>query len=378
MKRKASKNPWIFSASFDLTWLLAPGFVAVCIVLVIHWFDPFSLLSKSSGSVRTNGDSLPPWIWFALIPCIDVSHVYSTLFRSYFDRQEFLRRKALFIFVPLACFSLAVLLYSFGKLLFWRVMAYIAVFHFIRQQYGFLALYHRKDKTDLDQRFFYFEKWTVYAMAGLPVIYWHLVSGGRNFEWFMEGDFLHFEIQPIADAIHALFWIWFSAYFLFQVYRYRKIGTVSYTKFLLVLNTALVWYVGIIYLNNDFAFTFTNVVNHGIPYIALLFAYSRFRYKFYPAPLFKAFSSVPIALLTFVGVLFFLAYTEEWLWDSFVWKEHSAFFWNSMIASKDIIGSGEAILVPLLFLPQFSHYVLDGFIWKLGKENPVLRDFLDN
>ena len=37
------------------------------------------------------------------------------------------------------------MLYLIGPLVFWRVLAYLAVFHFVRQQYGFMAVYARGD-----------------------------------------------------------------------------------------------------------------------------------------------------------------------------------------------------------------------------------------
>ena len=35
-------------------------------------------------------------------------------------------------------------LYSRGELVFWRALAYLAVFHFVRQQYGWMALYRAR------------------------------------------------------------------------------------------------------------------------------------------------------------------------------------------------------------------------------------------
>jgi hypothetical protein len=47
----------------------------------------------------------------------------------------------LYSLVPLLGFAIGVALYSEGELVFWRALAYLAVFHFIRQQYGWVALY---------------------------------------------------------------------------------------------------------------------------------------------------------------------------------------------------------------------------------------------
>jgi hypothetical protein len=59
-----------------------------------------------------------------------------------------------------------------------------------------------------------------------------------------------------------------------------------------------------------------------------------------------------------------LAYVEEGLWDSFLWKEHpkvfSIFYTSSFNANNPLLN----MIIPLLALPQITHYILDGFIWK--------------
>ena len=42
-------------------------------------------------------------------------------------------------------------------------------------------------------------------------------------------------------------------------------------KDIVVFTTAVCWYVGIVSFNSDFAFTVTNVITHGVPYIVLVF-----------------------------------------------------------------------------------------------------------
>ena len=61
----------------------------------------------------------------------------------------------------------------------------------------------------------------------------------------------------------------------------------------------------------------------------------------------------------FIATVWTLAFVEELLWDRVRWKERSWLFgpsWN--------VHEWEWLLVPLLALPQFTHYALDGFIWR--------------
>ncbi|TGK07101.1 hypothetical protein EHO59_03055 [Leptospira semungkisensis] len=371
--QEEKKGKWIISRNYDLSWLIAPGLVSIIIVLIAHQFDfPKEVIP---GSGRTDGKALPPWLWLLLIPGVDVSHVYSTLFRAYLDREVWTRKKTLLTLTPLFCFVFALILYSFGKLVFWSAVAYLAVFHFIRQQYGFLSLYIRKEKNTQGISILW-DKITLYAVTILPVLYWHLTPDTRRFEWFMEGDFFYFPNEILARSVHILFWIWVFLYSLSQVYFLLNKKEISWGKILLLVNTSSVWYVGIVFLNDDFAFTLTNVINHGVPYIALVFAYSSFRRKSLPSLFYSAFQKGILVLLPFVFVLVLLAFSEEWLWDSFVWREHSDLFGNKSVIRSELGLGFEFILVPLFFLPQFTHYILDGFLWKGGKDNNELRDFL--
>jgi hypothetical protein len=75
------------------------------------------------------------------------------------------------------------------------------------------------------------------------------------------------------------------------------------------------------------------------------------------------FSKISIPL--FLAVLLLFGFLEEGLWAGLVWREHLEAFGVlgrlPEITAKDTL----SWLVPLLTLPQATHYVLDGFIWKL-------------
>jgi hypothetical protein len=65
--------------------------------------------------------------------------------------------------------------------------------------------------------------------------------------------------------------------------------------------------------------------------------------------------------MIFLATLWALAYVEELLWHRGVWHERQWLFgseWDWQAA--------KAYIVPLLAVPQLTHYVLDGFIWRRG------------
>ena len=114
-------------------------------------------------------------------------------------------------------------------------------------------------------------------------------------------------------------------------------------------------------------FTATNVIAHGIPYMALIWVFGRNQRDLQKTPyvqprlasLFQ-WKFVPIYML----MLFALAFVEEGLWDGLIWREHASFFAAFRLLPQAVPEDIMVWLIPLLALPQAVHYILDAFIWK--------------
>jgi hypothetical protein len=116
---------------------------------------------------------------------------------------------------------------------------------------------------------------------------------------------------------------------------------------------------------------------HGIPYGALVFLYAR-RAAVRPESAHGlAARVVRRGLLPFLATLWAVAYLEELLWDRAIWHDHPALFGAG--AALGNLGTGvdafAAFLVPLLAVPQLTHYLLDGFLWRRAA-NPRLGELL--
>ena len=342
-------QPWIHSALFDGALIVGPALIATLIVLVFQ--KQFAAIPET-----------PIVAWFFLVVAVDVAHVYSTLFRTYLDRAERKRRRDLYLLTPVAAWVIGIVLYSLGALVFWRAMAYLAVFHFVRQQFGFLMIYKRHERAEphwsrrLDQM-------TIYGATLAPLLWWHTHSD-NGIHWFIDQDFLVFDAPWIGRLGMVIFACLFALYLAKETRR-----PFNAPKNLFVLGTAASWFVGIVILRGDFAFTVTNVIAHGVPYTALVWAHGRklaarrkplgievasggrwFRLSWIPA---------------FMGLLIVLAYVEEGLWDGFIWRDHEAGFPWFAALPRLTDGVVVALVVPLLSVPQITHYILDGFIWKM-------------
>ncbi|RKG85617.1 hypothetical protein D7W82_19010 [Corallococcus sp. CA049B] len=341
---------WLFGRGVDLTVFAGSALVSVAFVLAAPWL----------GAV---GDT-PAWAWLLFVVGVDVAHVWSTLFRTYLDGEEVSSRPGLYVGAPLAAYTAGVFAYMVSPAAFWSLFAYVALFHFIRQQYGWVALYDRKARASAFER--RLDAAAVYAATLGPVVWWH-ANLPRAFWWFVENDFLsglpRWMGTAALGAHAAVLTLWAG----FQVLRIARGEGVQAGKVLLVVATWVAWFGGIVLARDDFAFTVMNVVLHGVPYFALLFRYARGRHAE------GGFGDWGVLLRAGLpGFLLFLAglaLLEEGLWDVLVWHDRPVLFGDSGPSLEaDVL----ALVVPLLALPQATHYVLDAFVWKAGREPALL------
>lgn len=339
---------WLFSRNIDVTVFLGSA-LASLLLLGVGW--RFGILDGES----------PEWTWISLVLLIDVAHVWSTSFRVYFDTAEFKRRFWLYLLVPLFAYAVGVALYSEGALTFWKVLALVAVFHFVRQQYGWVTLYRRK-LGERSRVTWWIDAAAVYLASVYPLAFW-MTRLPRNFEWFVQNDFV--SIPAVVETIlFPVYLAALAAYFSKSIYQYAASGFLNVGKDMVVITTAVCWYVGIVVFNSDYAFTVTNVVIHGVPYFALIYVYARMKREA-AGRVYRVLSS---NWLVFLATLWALAYAEELFWHRGIWRERQWLFGSDWEWSRTV----QTLIVPLLAVPQITHYVLDGFIWR-KKGNPDLK-----
>ncbi|MBK8816444.1 MAG: hypothetical protein IPN42_13505 [Methylococcaceae bacterium] len=359
----SSDSSWIFSARFDSCFILAPAILVS--LFAVLFSDQISQMEE-----------MPSWLWLVLIVGIDAGHVYSTLFRTYLVRDELQHRQALLTLTPIVAWIAGCLLYSIEDLLFWRVLAYLALFHFIRQQYGFMMIYGRNER-DLPDYYKKIDKAAIYLATLYPVIYWHCHE--RAFNWFVDDDFIQIDSTLLSTLVAGLYLVVLLLYAMKEFVLWQKMSLFNLPRNLLLFGTALSWYIGIVAFNTDLIFTATNVIAHGIPYYGLIWVYgykqARMTSTAYLKPWIGRLFNVK-AIFGYFGLLFALAFFEESLWDNLVWREHQPFF--GFFSHLPAIDSSQTLawLVPLLALPQTTHYLLDAFIWRLHRKDTEWKAIL--
>ncbi len=346
---------WLVSPRFDLGWFVAPGLLALLVALLFGLFGP-----------AREHESLA--VWIAAVLLVDVAHVWASLYRTYLDPDARRRHAALLRGAPLLVFLLGFMAHAIAPALFWTALAYVAVFHFIKQQEGFVALYLRAGGevgpgSAGDRRL---AKLAVWLSTAGPVIWWH-ARLPREFAWFIDGDFI-----PGAPALLGTLAVWAQVPVLLAfALRRIRLGRRGHPMVaILVALTALSWNLGIVWFDDDRVFTISNVFIHGVPYMALVWiagGRETVARKLGPGR--------PVVVLAagFYLVLVALAFTEEALWDRLVWHEHGALFGAGEVELDEL---ALALVVAALSVPQATHYLLDRWIWRVGPRNPKLANQL--
>ncbi|HEY1958270.1 MAG TPA: hypothetical protein VGH28_21785 [Polyangiaceae bacterium] len=336
---------WLFSRRADLGVFVGSFALSIAMLAV----------GKATGAL---GGDTPGWAWVPAILMVDVAHVWATGYRTYFDPRELRRRPVLYAGVPAASFAVLSLVYRIGGgAFFWRALAYLAIAHFVRQQYGWVMLYRARAKEREGKLA---DTIAIYAATIWPLVYWH-AHAPRRFDWFVPGDV----VRAPAWIAAATFPFYAFALALYGVRAFVawRAGRGNPGKDTVVATTAAAWLVGVVLLDSDYAFTVTNVFIHGIPYLALVYFYRRGKVERE-----RAAPDLFSRIVFFVGLLWLIAYAEELAWDRAIWQERPWLFgapWE--------VGAWKALIVPLLALPQTTHYVLDAFLWKRRTNPDVSR-----
>ena len=357
------KSQWLFGKHADLLILFTP--VWVC--WLISFLLPERLLIAD----------VPLWVWVTVVIGIDVSHVWSSIHRTYFDREEFRNHRNLFIAAPIISFAVSFGLAFISIDLFWRCLAYVAVYHFVKQQFGFMRIYKAKAQDFRPKKIS--DNFVIYLSMLYPIVYWHM-QPDLEFAWFVSGDFILIPSpvdQMLFKQVGNGMYFGLLAGWLVEEIIITKKGNNSFPagKTLWVLTTAGNWFLGIVYFNSDLVFTITNVVAHGVPYQALIVFYQTKKQAIRTSK--KAGRSFLKTGATIVSTVLLLALFEEYLWDLMVYRDNEAFF-GSMIPYPDEMPSVilQLFAIAVLAVPQITHYILDGFIWKNNEKNPYLKKIL--
>ena len=349
-------EPWLFDRRTDL--LLFGGTAAMGLVV----------LAAGRLTVGPGGEA-PFWMVPAVLVSVDLAHVWATGWRVLGDGGPPGTRLPLPLLVALVSWTAGIALFSASELLFWRVLAYLAIFHVVRQQYGWVALYRRKNGEGEEGR--WLDAAVIYGATLAPLVFWH--TRVPRFEFFLQGELLSGLPKAAAPAAYGLFGAVFAAWSVKEFLRARSGRRVSWGKVLIVAATTATWLFGTIALNAEWAFSVTNIFSHGIPYMGLIWLTSRrdTRQRAGACARARLVDRAAGNMAVFLAPILLIAAIQCWGWDVYIPRD-------PLLARPEagLHAVLLAVLVPLLAVPQATHYVLDALIWKVRPRNSRAMAFM--
>jgi hypothetical protein len=337
------KPAWIRSPSFDLIFILLPPFYGMLWTAAAHQFDP-------------EGSSIFSGILTFLIASvfIDWAHTFSTIYR-------YPKARALAYGAPIVSLILCVATFQISELFMYRFLAYFAVYHFARQAYGIMRYYDRgRPASVIDQI-------AIYATIVYPVLINHLHSP-KNMGWFVQGDFVSLsEYKALIPFVHVLAAMIALAY----INQERKKEMFNAPKNLAVIGPVLANFLGFVIWDDGSAIGPITNIGHGLPYMAMIWAFNGRDFFEKKLPEVTRFAG-PVIFCMSVVILGYLGAAME---DSFLESVYpEAFQWlHSWHDLRD--HSIAQVMTPILAMFTLTHFIVDGFIWKMkGKMKPVVVD----
>lgn len=388
---------WIINRRMDLAWFIG-GALAAYALFYVHAGLGWDMVG----------------IWFLWVVLLDSPHFFSTISRTFFDKKELKERKRMLLgstvwyFVGPLSVGLAWLLYEGGFeryqmpwqvfLIFFGLWAY---WHIVRQHYGFLRLYQKKngDTHPIDARLdsillyggllvpflvFIVRHPDVRVQFGLPEAlpaYPALPAGGRFAALFDPGYYAGLAWEHWLVAVSAAFIGTLALAFLVrQVARLRAGEKINGPKVLFLLAVVplhvYVCFSPAVLTASLLAFSIFITIFHDIQYHAIVWFHHRNRYH-RPGVDQKQFGLAPKIsrnLLTYFGCGIFFALIFRLLGCTFAIHPGCVPF----VITSDIQLFGDvhtdALLKGFLLGFPLQHYFIDQYIWKTSKSKALRKD----
>jgi len=399
---------WIIGWKSDLVWYIGSALAGwLYVVLVLYLgrglrdplHDAFYTLTFGGRSLDLNLYLVVFVSWAFLV---DSPHLWATLARTYLDpdawvrhRRELLRALLFFGLGPLTVMSsyfiglfapLGENAAAKGEELYFAFFRLWAYQHVVRQHWGFLSLYKRKNDDGRDPIENRADCWFFNLALYLPLAMF--VSA----PWYSDTGFPHADAAllggvKVVEAIHAACFVLYVTvavgYVSFQFVRW--LGGVERNGPKLLFLASIVPLHFMVFAEPLLGYFIVPIVTvgHNLQYHRIVWSYGQNKYAGdtsrryrWTRPVFRN-----VWLYIGLGALFTFA-LHRGPWVDFLEDTLSAFFDRWVVGGiglvaglNDIAGSGiGAQAVGLLFTGwSLHHYYLDGKIWHVNRDPSVAR-----
>jgi hypothetical protein len=244
------RKTWISSPKFDLSFIIIPPLLGVLVAVLLESPDPVLTAIRNQLIV--------------VLVIIDLAHLISMWFRIYTSGeegpQELKKYWAIYFLLVITFFGLAMFNY-FGKM-YW-VVTYFAMYHNVKQNYGFYSYYRKNESKDPKE--IKFEKYYFMAVSFFPIYLWHLDKKDFINYWsgyFFEIPYLEYTKYPVIIAM-----LYYTFKYVQLSYKKYLNDDLSPTKILFFVTVTLAWYLTILIVRETLSLFLAIIAAHAIAYL---------------------------------------------------------------------------------------------------------------
>ncbi len=324
---------WIFGKKLDLALFVGMLFI----LFLIQKY----LSIENSGFYLGSGLALTAN--FLYLSFLDVPHAVASFYQVYKpnNRKNFTLLK---LCTPIIIVAVIFPVVLFSKSFAYSVVTYFNIFHFIRQQYGWIRFSQDKSNLQLSAAQSFSDKILIYVLTLVPVMMLHVGAQAQATDWMFENDLFIISSQSVYFLLDIFFWLVVLSYTAFQIKLIHRGLCYPLGKLVILISTGIAWYGGLVCLQNSEQTLMLDGL-HVVPYLVLVYVFNKSKGK--------AFYYIPLLAVGLVWALLFLHFD-----------------------SNDSIPA--ALVISALISIAISHYVFDGFVWKTKTPNADLNEFLSS
>ena len=361
---------WITGRNYDLFWYIGASITGYILIYLNIGLAISAML-----------------LWWFWIVSVDGPHVFGTISRTYLDSQEWKIRSRLllgsllwFLLGPL-CLGIGLMTQStlsfFAFLTFAQLWAY---WHVVRQHYGFMVLYQKKNGEPAGKEN-QFDYWIFYILMIAPFVSFILRHPQARPQLGLGDSMSPFEIM-LNNSITLFVILTIVVFFAKELLRIANGKKINLPKniflFACIPLHLMIFLHPYISTKVDIRlFAVFVTFYHNIQYHGIIWFYNRNRYKDdKDRTKFGLASLVSNNFLRyyFVGILFTLAYRYS---DWFFVGLQVPFASGPNPVSEFALGhlfTVSDLAIGFWWGFAFNHYYLDQKIWKVSKDNQLNKD----
>lgn len=329
---------WIFeSQKKDILFIYLPGLLVLSLLPFIQGYHVFTAI-----------------ISFIIFNFIDAGHVYSTVWRTIFDKEEIKRSKR-YILTPIILSVLIGFWLYFKIPYFWSFVGYFTIYHNLRQGFGIMKWYEKKNEI-----FHKHSNFVFYLLTYLPVIMFHFRGNNFGLMYYVDqGAFMYtnhhpfhffsFNFPNIFMLIFTIIYVFSLLYWIACEYRlYHLFNKVEYNRVFFMIYFFFIYFYAFLLSNNFFEMAALLVVSHGIPYFFMM-KYSLIKTRPLRFTIKKAL--ILILITAIIGGLINFA-GEELIKNGF-----------DYVNSPKLLLL-EYVIIFVYVIPVLCHFIWDASIWR--------------